>query len=136
MPAITMRWHVYAEDLRGHGKSGHISGHYTLRDYVRDLRTFIRNVIHRPVILFGHSLGGMIAIMLAADNPDIEAVVIGDPPPNYDGGLKDDMVSKVSYWSQAKETAETGKTVPEIMQTLEGIRSCGETCQLKTPYPC
>ena len=120
MPAITMRWQVYAVDLRGHGKSGHKSGHYTLRDYARDLRTFIRNVIHRPVIIFGHSLGGMIATILAADNPDIEAVVIGDSPPNYDGGLRDDMVGRVSYWSQAKKTAETGNTVNEIMQTLRG----------------
>ena len=118
MPAITLRWHVYAVDLRGHGKSGHLTGHYTLLDYVRDLRTFIRNVIHRPVILFGHSLGGMIATMLAAYNPDIEAVVIGDSPPNYDGSFKDDMISKISIWSQAKKTAETGNTVIEIMETL------------------
>jgi pimeloyl-ACP methyl ester carboxylesterase len=122
MPSLTMRWQVFAVDLRGHGKSGHKSGRYTLQDYTRDLRTFIRNVIHRPVILFGHSLGGMIATILAADNPDVEAVVIGDSPPNYDGGLRDDMLSKVSYWSQAKKTAETGNTVTEIMKTLREKR--------------
>ncbi len=118
MPSITMRWHVYAVDLRGHGKSGHKTGHYTLLDYSRDLRTFIRNVINRPTILFGHSLGGILATMLTADNPEIKAVVIGDAPPNYDGSLRDDMIMRMSYWRQAKETAEKGDTVSDILRLL------------------
>jgi pimeloyl-ACP methyl ester carboxylesterase len=119
MPAVTMRWHVYAVDLRGHGKSGHKTGHYTLRDYTRDLRAFIKTVINRPTVLFGHSLGGMLATMLAADNPEIRALVIGDSPPNYDGSLRHGMIERMSYWRQAKETAEAGNTVPEIMEALK-----------------
>jgi pimeloyl-ACP methyl ester carboxylesterase len=119
MPSLTMRWHVYAVDLRGHGKSGNKTGHYTLQDYSRDLRTFIEKVIDRPTILFGHSLGGMIAAMLAADNPDIEAVIIGDSPPNYDGSLRQDIIERMSTWNQARKAAETGNTVSEIMQILK-----------------
>lgn len=119
LPSITMRWHVYAVDLRGHGKSEHKTGHYTLQDYSGDLRAFINNVINKPTILFGHSLGGMLATMLAADNPDIVAVVIGDSPPNIDGSLRHGMIERMSYWSQAQETAEKGDTVSDIMLLLE-----------------
>jgi len=119
MPSITMRWHVYAVDLRGHGKSGHKTGCYTLRDYERDIRTFIDEVINQPTILFGHSLGGMIATMHAADNPNIKAVIIGDSPPNHDNSLGQDIKKRMSYWVQAQETARSGKTVNEILQILK-----------------
>jgi len=118
MPSITMRWHVYAVDLRGHGKSEHKTGHYTLRDYARDLRAFIEKVINRPTVLFGHSLGGMISTILAADNPEIKAVIIGDSPPNYDGSMRDDVIKRTSYWRQAKETAEKEDTVSDILRLL------------------
>ena len=119
MPSLTMRWHVFAMDLRGHGKSEHKTSHYTLKDYVRDINSFIENVINQPIILFGHSLGGMIATMHAANNPNITAVVIGDSPPNYDHSLSDDISERMSYWRQAKRIANTGTTVSEIMQTLK-----------------
>ena len=119
MPSITMRWHVYAVDLRGHGKSGHKTGCYTLRDYERDIRTFIDEVINQPTILLGHSLGGMIATMHAADNPYIKAVIIGDSPPNYDNSLGQDINKRMSYWIQAQEAAQSGKTVNEMLQILK-----------------
>lgn len=122
MPAITIRWHVHAVDLRGHGKSGRMTGHYTLRDYTRDLRAFIETVIGKPTVLFGHSLGGMLATMLAADNQEIRAVVIGDSPPNYASSLRQGMIMRASYWRRAKETAEVGNTVPEIMEALKKKR--------------
>jgi len=118
MPSITMRWHVYAVDLRGHGKSGHKTGCYTLRDYERDINTFIDEVINQPTILLGHSLGGMIATMHAADNPNIKAVIIGDSPPNYDNSLGRDINKRMSYWVQAQEAARSGKTVNEMLQIL------------------
>ena len=120
MPYLTMRWHVYAVDLRGHGKSGYKSGSYTLRDYEKDINTFIKNVINQPTILIGHSLGGMIATMHAADNPNINAVVIGDSPPNYDNSLGDDIGERMSYWRQVKRIASSGTTVSEILHTLGG----------------
>ena len=119
MPSITMRWHVYAVDLRGHGKSGHRTGCYTIRDYERDINTFIDEVINQPTILFGHSLGGMIATTHAADNPNIKAVIIGDSPPNYDNSLGRDINKRMSLWVQAQETARSGKTVNEMLQILK-----------------
>lgn len=77
-------WHVYALDLRGHGKSGRARG-YQLQDYVPDIVSFIQNCIQKPAIVFGHSLGGEIAIMTAASYPKvIKALIIGDSPLSLD----------------------------------------------------
>jgi pimeloyl-ACP methyl ester carboxylesterase len=53
------RWHVYGVDLRGHGQSGWVPGHYRLRDYAADVVAFLRDVLPEPVALYGHSLGAM-----------------------------------------------------------------------------
>jgi len=74
-------YHLYLPDLRGHGKSGRAKGHYRLQDYTNDIINFIRDCVHQPVYLFGHSLGGMIALLVASQYKDgVRAVVVGDSP--------------------------------------------------------
>lgn len=79
--ALSRQWHVYAPDLRGHGKSGWVPGHYQLKDYVADIAMFLENIIKEPAVLFGHSLGGHIAIMIAAWHRHlVRGLIIGDAP--------------------------------------------------------
>ncbi len=74
-------WRIYAPDLRGHGKSGWVSGSYRLQDYTDDTIAFLRHHVHEPAYLFGHSLGGIVALMVAAQYPEgIRAVAVGDAP--------------------------------------------------------
>lgn len=74
-------WHIYAPDFRGHGKSGWVPNSYRLQDYVDDNIAFLRDVIRQPAYLFGHSLGGIVALMVAAQYPaGARAVVVGDSP--------------------------------------------------------
>src|SRR4051812_25038758 len=74
-------WHVLAPDLRGHGKSGHVTGHYLLRDYVPDIARFLEHVVEDKAVLYGHSLGGEVAVMLAAHYPDLpRALIVADAP--------------------------------------------------------
>ena len=54
LPALTMRWHVFALDLRGHGKSGHMPGQYRPEHYAADVATFLARTFTQPVSLFGH----------------------------------------------------------------------------------
>src|SRR2546430_2176791 len=68
LPELTERWHVFAPDLRGHGLSGRAAGRYALRDYADDIGAFLQHV-SGPASLFGHSLGGMIALMTADQAP-------------------------------------------------------------------
>jgi pimeloyl-ACP methyl ester carboxylesterase len=75
------RWHVIAPDLRGHGKSGRVPWRYRVLDYADDIAALLRDRTREPAILFGHSLGGIIALMVAAQHPErVRAVVVGDSP--------------------------------------------------------
>lgn len=74
-------YHVYAPDFRGHGKSGRTPGHYTIADYAADIILFLENVVRQPAVLFGHSLGGQVAMVVAALRPDlVGGLIIGDAP--------------------------------------------------------
>lgn len=73
---------VTALDLRGCGKSDQPEAGYTIPDLADDLARFCAHVgIHKPVVA-GHSLGGMIAVELAARHPSVpRALVLVDPGP-------------------------------------------------------
>jgi pimeloyl-ACP methyl ester carboxylesterase len=81
LPELAPTWHVYAPDFRGQGKSGWVTGNYRLQDYTDDTIAFLRNHIQEPACLFGHSLGGIVALMVAAQYPEgVRAVAVGDAP--------------------------------------------------------
>jgi pimeloyl-ACP methyl ester carboxylesterase len=81
IPDLATCFHLYAPDFRGHGRSGRVPGQYHLRDYVDDTITFLRECVAQPAHLFGHSLGGMVALLVAAQCADyVRAVVVGDSP--------------------------------------------------------
>ena len=78
---MTHTWHVYAPDFRGHGKSGHVPGAYHLGDYVRDTVLFLAGIVQEPAVVYGHSMGGEVGVMLAAQRPDlVRALIVGDAP--------------------------------------------------------
>jgi pimeloyl-ACP methyl ester carboxylesterase len=80
IPELAARWHVTAPDLRGHGRSGRTSGRYRLQDYADDVLALLGH-LGRPVGLFGHSLGGGVALLAAAQAPEsVWAAAVGDSP--------------------------------------------------------
>ena len=80
LEGLCRRLQVYAPDLRGHGKSGRVSHGYTLRDYAEDTAAFLRQV-SGPAFIFGHSLGGIVALMTAGAYPTLtRGVLVGDSP--------------------------------------------------------
>ncbi len=77
MPA----WHTFAPDFRGHGGSGRVPGAYLLTDYVRDTAAFLAGAVKQPAVVFGHSMGGEVGVMLAARHPAlVRALIVGDAP--------------------------------------------------------
>ncbi len=81
MPELAVDWHLYALDLRGHGQSGRVNGRYCLQDFVDDVIAFLREVVGEPAAIVGHSFGGMVALMVAAQCPElVRAVLVGDSP--------------------------------------------------------
>lgn len=81
IPDLAANWHLYMPDFRGHGRSGQALGGYRLADFAADTCAFLTARVSEPAILFGHSLGGGVALMAAARCPDrVAGVIVGDAP--------------------------------------------------------
>ena len=76
---------VDALDLRGHGRSeGQRALVYSFDEYLTDVETLLERVRRRepgkPVFLFGHSMGGLIALLFALQRPtDLQGLVVSAP---------------------------------------------------------
>ena len=79
IPALSLRWRLFVPDLRGHGKSGRVPRGYRGPDYSEDITRFLRERVPEPAVLFGHSLGGLLAMWVASHNPElVRALILGD----------------------------------------------------------
>jgi pimeloyl-ACP methyl ester carboxylesterase len=76
LPYLVLRHTVYAVDLRGHGKSGRVSGRYRCRDYGEDIAAFLKGRIAEAAIVHGFSTGGLVAAYLAAQHPELVSALI------------------------------------------------------------
>lgn len=56
-------------DLRGHGRSDKPPGPYSMEQFARDVAVMLRKLDAAPAHVVGLSMGGMIAMQLAADAP-------------------------------------------------------------------
>lgn len=66
MPLLAERFHVFAVDLRGQGRSTWTPGRYTLDNMGNDLVRFIDLVIGESTVVSGLSSGGMLSAWLSA----------------------------------------------------------------------
>ena len=77
---LSQRFRVIAIDLPGYGKSPPLPKRTTINEYVEFLADFIEKVSDGPVVLVGHSMGGVISITLAMKHPAlVERMVLLSP---------------------------------------------------------
>ncbi len=78
LAAALAEFPILALDLAGHGHSSHRSkdAHYYLFDYVADLASLCRQQGWQQLTVIGHSMGGMIATVLAASFPELVSKLI------------------------------------------------------------
>ena len=69
MPLLAQRFSVISVDLPGYGKSPALPYRATISGYVEILAKLIEEVSKGPVVLVGHSMGGMIGATLAIKYP-------------------------------------------------------------------
>ncbi len=103
-------FNVFLYDLRGHGKSEGQRGHvYNFDHYIEDTRIFVENAAERtklPVVLIGHSMGGLIVLLFGEKHQDLIKLVAASGP-----GLK--IAVEVPKWKEV-----VGKFVSNILPTL------------------
>ncbi|MEU9152943.1 alpha/beta hydrolase [Streptomyces sp. NPDC048417] len=79
-PVFARSWRVYALDLRGHGRSDW-PGEYSLQLMRDDVLGFLDALALDRVDLVGHSMGGLVAYLLAEDSPQrVNRLVLEDVP--------------------------------------------------------
>jgi pimeloyl-ACP methyl ester carboxylesterase len=114
---------VVVPDLRGHGESSHTPGRYRLEDFAGDVASLCDALFDgEPAIIYGHSLGGQVALVLAAERPDLaRAVIIGDAPLSL-GSLQ----RATAGWHQVAVTwralAASGQRAADIAAALEEMQ--------------
>lgn len=77
---LAQRFHVIAIDLPGYGQSPPLEETTTIPRYVDLLADLISKISDGPVVLVGHSMGGMISVTLALTHPVlVERMVLLSP---------------------------------------------------------
>ena len=71
---------VIMPDARGHGKSSVPNNRYRYEDHAKDVVDLIKTLRLPSPILIGHSMGGMIATVVAGRNPKLlRGLILADP---------------------------------------------------------
>lgn len=89
---LCKQFHVIMIDQRGQGESSWAEDHkYRVVDYGEDIAAFITTHLKgQPVIISGHSLGGLVALWLAAKRPDLVIGLNAEDNPF--------LMSEAGYW--------------------------------------
>ncbi len=116
---LSMRWHIFAPDFRGHGKSARVTRGYHGTQYAEDIIRFLHKRVPTQAVVFGHSLGGMIGMWVASRHPElVRALILGDnlivadriPHPMY-----------VALFSGLRDLVRKGGSVEEIAKGIGRI---------------
>lgn len=114
---------LLAVDLPGHGRSTS-DAHDTVGEYAEIVAALIRDTDHRSATVIGHSLGGLVALHLAAEHPDVvdRLVLMGTGlrvPVNENllEGVRAedaDWYGKMAGWSHSR-TADAARALTETL---------------------
>jgi pimeloyl-ACP methyl ester carboxylesterase len=140
-------WHFQREHLRGrvrtvfydqrsHGRSGRSPlGNATIDQLGRDLLSVLDAVApDGPVVLVGHSMGGMTIVALAEQHPELfgDRVVGAALISTTAGGLEPSRIlfPLVPAWGSAGPVSRTIATLARTHRVVDGVRRAGKDVAL------
>ncbi len=121
-PSVAARWEVFALDFRGHGASERAVGRYRVVDYVEDAVALLRTQAGGPAVVYGHSLGAMVAAAAAAEAPDLVRAVVLEDPPFETMGSRIRRTPFLGFVQGMRELIEKGLTGLELVDALRELR--------------
>jgi pimeloyl-ACP methyl ester carboxylesterase len=96
---LTRYGRVVGLDARSHGHSPYRGGAWCTEDFVADAAEVVKELALHPVIVIGHSMGGLHAWALAASHPElVRAVVVEDMAPDQRGKTIDGWRAYFESW--------------------------------------
>lgn len=118
---LALGWRVIAVDQRGHGRSAR-ADRYLVSDYAADAVRLLRDVIGEPVAILGHSLGAMVAAVVAAELPDMVQGIVMEDPPFHAMGNRIAGTAWQSQFSGMRDAALRGGTVEDLAAAIAAIQ--------------
>jgi len=104
--ALQDKSQILALDILDHGDSDTPNGAVSLLDHSEVMRSCYRQLGFEPNILVGHSVGGMMGIVLAADHPDeLRGLVLVDIAP-FDVKGRPSRPPPPEHFSKAEDARE------------------------------
>jgi len=131
LPELTRAWHVVAVDHRGHGESARTPGAYRVTDYARHVAEFVGANFDTPLVVFGHSLGAMVALHLAAECPERIAGAVLEDPPFHTMGRNIAATPYRTQFAGMQSVARRGGDVEAMTDALADIRLPGPNGEVR-----
>lgn len=133
-PRLAVTHRVLAIDLFGHGGSGVSAGPRRLAVSAdrRLIDRFIREVVGEPVVLLGHSMGGVLTILQAAAAPETlrRLVLLSPPVPGSAGRLDLSLAAKLAFLQMPGVAA----AVARRLRAQDARQLVDEQVHQATPY--
>lgn len=121
LPLLARRFHVFAMDVRGHGKSQHTPGQYSFSRCGQDLALFLREVVKRPALCAGNSSGGLISLWAAANAPELVSALLMEDPPLF-----------TTEWPRSKQDTWVHGFFVHVVNTLPDLAGFFSTLRIPT----
>lgn len=117
LPAVEDSFHVFAYDRTGQGRTADQIGSLHFSFQAREAIAYLEDVVNEPAHLIGWSDGGIIALMVAIERPDLvrSIIAIGANYHHESGG------KSIELWEVSDEDrlehAERSPDAPEVLDS-------------------
>lgn len=121
VPSLAERYRVVVVDFRGHGESSHAPGTYTLEHFVPDTIALCERITTEPVVMVGHSLGGVVSHTVAHLRPDLVRGLLLEDPPLYRSEATPDDNPAVTFFALLRQVTSDMQARHASLEEYEAL---------------